>query len=391
MDSLFSDAMRRDPFPFYEQMRSASPALYVPPPLDAWLIFDYQGVKRALNDHGIFSSHVPAPPNWFIFSDPPSHTRLRTLISQAFTPRMVASLESSIRQLSHQLLDAVAGRGEMDLASEYAVPLPMMVIAKMIGMPLVEWPRFNRWSDVILQLSHTRSTAEQAAIAVNEFRAVSAEMCAYLGEMIKRRKTMPEDDLLTRLVTAEIDGQRLTLEEILGFVQLLMVAGQETTTNLVNNTVLCLIEHPDQRSRLEQRADLIPSAIEEVLRFRSPVQWVMRTPKREVEISGCTIPAGKLVFAMIGSANRDSTQFARAADFDIERNPNPHLAFGHGIHFCLGASLARLETRIALSDILERLKDFELATGEPWEPRQALNVLGPVHLLIRFRPASASA
>jgi cytochrome P450 len=387
LKDLFSDEMRRNPYPLYEQMRNASPVHYVPPPFDAWMIFDYQNVKRALNDHDLFSSQVPAPPNWFIFSDPPSHTKLRTLISQAFTPRVVANLEPRIRELSRQLLDKAADkaatRGEMDLAAEYSVPLPMMVIAEMIGMPVAEWPRFNRWSDAILKLSHTRSAGEQAATALNEFRSVSTEMSAYLAEMIEWRRANPKDDLLTRLVAAELEGQHLAPEEILGFLQVLIVAGQETTTNLINNAVLCLIEHPDQRERLQQRIDLLPSAIEEVLRYRSPVQWMMRTPKRDVEVLGKVIPAGKLVLPMIGSANRDSGQFPQAGRFDIERAPNPHIAFGHGIHFCLGAPLARLEARIALADLLERVKDFESACDEPWEPRQALNVHGPARLPIR--------
>jgi len=326
---------------------------------------------------------VPAPPNWFIFSDPPSHTKPRTLISQAFTPRVVANLEPRIRELSRQLLGKAIESGEVDLAAEYSVPLPMMVIAEMIGMPIAEWPRFNRWSDAILKLSHTRSASEQAATALSEFRSVSPEMSAYLAETIERRRANPKDDLLTRLVAAELEGQHLAPEEILGFPQVLIVVGQETTTNLFNNAVLCLIEHPDQRERLQQRIDLLPSAIEEVLRYRSPVQWMMRAPKRDVEVLGKLIPAGKLVLPMIGSANRDSGQFPQAGRFDIERAPNPHIAFGHGIHFCLGAPLARLEARIALTDLLERVKGFDSASDEPWEPRQALNVHGPARLPIR--------
>jgi cytochrome P450 len=287
-------------------------------------------------------------------------------------------------------LDRAIERGEVDLAAEYSIPLPMMVIAEMIGMPAAEWPRFNGWSDAILKLSHTRSAGEQAATALSEFRGVTTEMSAYFAEMIELRRASPRDDLLTRLVAAELEGQRLAPEEILGFLQVLIVAGQETTTNLINNAVLCLIEHPDQRERLQQRIDLLPSAIEEVLRYRSPVQWMMRAPRRDVEVLGKIIPAGKLVLPMIGSANRDSRQFPLAGRFDIERAPNPHIAFGHGIHFCLGAPLARLEARIALADMLERVKGFESASDEPWEPRQALNVHGPARFPIRFERAKAA-
>jgi cytochrome P450 len=169
------------------------------------------------------------------------------------------------------------------------------------------------------------------------------------------------------------------------------VGGQETTVNLINNTVLCLLEYPEQLTQLRSAPHLLPSAIEEVLRYRSPIQWMPRATRRDVVIHGRTIPAAKLVLPLIGSANRDPKQFRDAARFDVTRDPNPHLAFGHGIHACLGAALARLEARIALADLLERVQDFELASQEPWEPRQAVQVLGPSRLPIRFKPGRRSA
>jgi cytochrome P450 len=210
-------------------------------------------------------------------------------------------------------------------------------------------------------------------------------MTAYLAEMIAHRRANPRDDLLTRLVEAEVDGQKLTHEEILGFFQLLIVGGQETTANLINNAILCFVEHPEQLARVRADMDLLPRAIEEVLRYRSPVQWLMRAPTRDVELHGRVIPAGKLVLAMLGSANRDPGQFADAGRFDVGREPNAHLAFGHGVHFCLGAALSRLEARIALTDLLGRLHEIELATDEPWPPRRALHVHGPARLPIRFK------
>ncbi len=381
---FFSDAMRRDPYPVYERMRSTAPVFRIPPPFDAWLIFDYEGVKWALNDHDTFSSRVPAPPNWFIFFDPPRHSKLRALISRAFTPRVVTNLEPRIRDFSSDFLDRVIERGQMDLATDYAIPLPMTVIAHMIGIPPVDWARFIRWSDMILKLSHTRSDSAEATAALGEYTSATAEMSDYLTDMIAQRRERPLDDLLTRLVAAEVDGERLTHDEILGFFQLLIVGGQETTTNLITNAILCLIEHPDQLARLRTEPDLLPSAIEEVLRYRSPLQWMMRTPRREVELHGQVIPAGRLVLAMIGSANRDPRQFPDADRFDITRAPNPHIAFGHGIHSCLGAPLARLEGRIALADLLGRLGNIELAGSEPWQPRPALQVHGPARLPIRF-------
>lgn len=385
---IFSDPIRRNPYPLYEQMRRHSPVFRVDPPFDAWLIFDYQGVKQALSDHETFSSRVPAPPNWFLFFDPPRHTKLRGLIMRAFTPRVIANLEPRIAELSRQLLDQMIERGEMDLAADYAVPLPMKVIARMIGIPDDDWARFKGWSDAILKLSYARSGGPEAEQVRLQFRATTTEMSAYLADMIAHRQAAPADDLLTRLVQAEVDAEHLTHDEILGFFQLLVVGGQETTTNLINNAMLCLLENRDALARIKEKFDLLPSAIEEVLRYRSPLQWLMRTPTKDVEVHGQVIPAGKLVLAMIGSANRDSCQFRDPERFDIARQPNPHLAFGYGIHFCLGAALTRLEARIALTDLLGRLRGVELASSEPWQPRQALHVHGPTSLPIRFESAA---
>jgi cytochrome P450 len=391
MLDIFSDEIRRDPYPLYDQMRSRAPVFYAPPPFDGFLIFDYEGAKRALNDHEAFSSQVPAPKHWFIFFDPPAHSKLRALISRAFTPNTVSNLEPYIRELSRQLLDRVIERGEMDLADDFSVPLPMKVIASMIGIPPQDWAQFKRWSDNILKLSYARSGGEEAQQAGHEFKAVSGEMNEYLGAMMAERRAAPTNDLLTRLIQAEVDGERLSQEEILGFFQLLVVGGQETTTNLLNNAVLCLLENRDQLASLQAAPQLLPSAIEEVLRYRSPLQWVMRTPRRDIEVPGQTIPAGKLVLPMIGSANRDPAIFKNPNQFDITRNPNPHIAFGHGIHACVGAALARLEARIALADFLARIKHFEFGSKEPWEPRRALHVHGPTHLRLRFEPASEVA
>ncbi|HZR20359.1 MAG TPA: cytochrome P450 [Verrucomicrobiae bacterium] len=385
MMDFFSDDVRRNPYAVYAQMRDHSPVFYVPPPFDGWLIFDYEGVKRALSDHAAFSSSVPAPKNWFIFSDPPRHTKMRALISRAFTPRMVADLEPQIRELSRRLLDAVVERGTMDLVLEYAVPLPMKVIAGMIGIPPGDWAKFKSWSDSILKLSYARTGGEEAEKSGREFKQVTGEMSAYLQQMSEERRSYPRNDLLTRLLEAEVDGERLTHEEILGFFQLLVVGGQDTTANLISNAILCLSENPAQLARLENEPGLLAPAIEEVLRYRAPLQWVMRTPRIDVEMHGKVIPAGKLVLPMIGSANRDAKQFSNADTFDIGRDPNPHIAFGHGIHACLGAALARLEARIALPDLLGRLKHLEVECPQSWPPRQALHVQGPATLPVRFR------
>jgi len=391
MPDLFSDDVRRNPYPVYAQLRQRSPLFHVPPPFDGWVLLDYDTAKWALSDHEAFSSRVPAPRNWFIFTDPPLHTRLRGLISRAFTPRIIAGLESRIREISREFLHASLSRGEIDVATELAIPLAMKVIATMIGIPEADWARYRHWSDVILQLSYTRSDSGKAQKALSDFAGVTAEMSGYLAQMIGHRSAEPRNDLLTRLVEAEFDGERLSHEEILGFVQLLIVAGQETSSDLISNAVLCLLEYPQELAKLRTHPELLPSAIEEVLRFRAPLQWMMRTPRNPIEVHGQTIPPGALVLPMIGAANRDPGKFPNPETFDITRDPNPHLAFGHGVHFCIGAALSRLEAKVVVSELLGLFATFELATSEPLKPRSALHVHGPMHLPIRFHAARHSA
>ncbi len=392
MMNVFSEEMRRNPFSMYDHLRSESPVLRVAE-ADAWMVFDYDGVKRVLTEHESFSSLMSTAgrgnPEWFIFFDPPRHTRMRGLVLRAFTPRVVTALEPRIRELSRTLLDRIVERGTMDLVADYSAPLPMLVIAEMLGIPVEDRPRFNAWSDVILNLSYDLSGGERAQRASQAYTAAKAEMSAYLEGLLRERGASPRDYLLSRLVGADVDGERLTHEEILGFFQLLIVAGTETTTNVLNNAILCFLEHPQQLARVQRDPALLPSAIEEVLRYRSPVQWMFRATTRAVELHGETIPPGKLVLPVIGSANRDPRHFPEAERFDVGRDPNPHIAFGHGIHFCLGAPLSRLESRIALADLLTRLDHLERVSDEPWEPRKALHVHGPERLPIRFTPAPA--
>ena len=350
-----------------------------------WMLFDYDNVHRALSDHETFSSKH-GPVDWLIFQDPPKQVQLRALISKAFTPRSIVILQPQIQELSRELLSHVLDRGEMDLAREFAVPLPMRVIAQLLGVPTSELDRFTRWNDVILEMSYLVGAAPSAETSAlfHKFLATTGEMSEYLAGVLAQRREDQKDDLLTRLAHAELDGQRLTHQDILGFFQLLLLAGSETTTNLINNAILCFIEFPDQLELLRRRRELLESAIEEVLRFRSPLQWMYRVAKRDVQLGGQTIPQGELVLSVIGSANRDGKHFKDAERFDITRDPNPHLAFGHGTHFCLGAALARLEAKIALSELLAALDDIRLASAEPWEPRKGLHVHGPSRLPIRF-------
>jgi cytochrome P450 len=349
-------------------------------------------VKRVLFDPERFSNAASpggGPPlDWLIFKDPPRHTKLRAIISRAFTPRSLASLEPRIAELSSQLLDAVLdrGNGRMDVAADFAVPLPIMVIAEMIGIPLEDRPRFKQWSDGILAIAETMTgTPDEVGQAVGLYRKATEEMAQYLPSLIESRRASPKDDLLTRLVQAEVDGERLTFKELLGFAQLLLLAGSETTTNLIGNAMLCFSQHPEQLAKVRENPALVPSAIEEVLRYRSPLQIIFRQATRDIELEGETVPSGKMVLLVLGAANRDPAMFDRADQFDVTRDPNPHLAFGQGIHFCLGAALARLESRIAIPDLLRRIGEFQVDESTPWEPRRAFHVHGPTRLPIRFR------
>lgn len=385
--NFLSEDTRRNPFAAYDRMRRTAPVFQCPR-TDLWMIFDYEGVKRALHNTHEFSSDLWATanqptPQWMIFFDPPRHTKLRALVMRAFTPRVVGALEARIREISRRLLGQMEASDPIDLAAQFSVPLPLMVIAEMIGIPAADWPRFKRWSDTILMLSYTGFDNKAMGRANLDYFAMVAEMKAYLADLMAQRQAVPIDDLLTRLVSAEADGERLTADEILGFVQLLLVGGNETIANLINNAVLCFIEHPEQLARLRAAPELLGSAIEEVLRYRSPLQYTYRATRCDVEMRGRVIPAGQLVLAVIGSANRDPGQFADPGRFDIARDPNAHLAFGHGLHFCLGAALSRLEARIAIGDLLARFDRFEPASDEPWTPRPALHVHGPARLLVR--------
>src|SRR4051794_18234096 len=219
-----SEEMRRNPFTAYTRMRKASPVVH-DPESDAWMIFDYEGVKRVISDHAVFSSSMAVAgrrnPDWFIFFDAPRHTKQRALVMRAFTPRVIAGLEQRIRELSRDLLSKAASRSEMDLVADYSTPLPMIVIAEMLGIPAADWPRFKQWGDVILRLSYTLSADDEAMKAAAGYGVVSAEMAEYVGNLIEQRRAAPKDDLLTKLVEAEVDGEHLSKPEILGFFQLL--------------------------------------------------------------------------------------------------------------------------------------------------------------------------
>ena len=294
-------------------------------------------------------------------SDPPEHTRLRRLVSKAFTPRAVENLRPRIREIINGLLDGVAGRDTFDLVDEIAYPLPVIVIAELLGVPPEDRADFKRWSnDVVATLGGPFTSPD----VIERARASLQEMVTYMSGAIAERRANPREDLISGLIAAEDDGQVLSEMEIFSTTILLLIAGNETTTNLIGNAVSSLLKHPDQLELLRSDLSLMPSAVEELLRFNGPVQATGRVAKEDIEVGGVTVKEGQVAFVLLGSANHDPAKFPDPERLDLRRRPTDHLAFGDGIHFCLGAPLARAEAQITLQALIERYPRIELA-GEP--------------------------
>jgi cytochrome P450 len=388
MDYAPSAEHQLDPFPHYERMRETAPVFH-DDQTGSWHVFRYDDVQRALSEHAAFSSRFGGDDpsgtgqlfaSSLIATDPPRHRQLRSLVSQAFTLKAVDALAPRIAGLTNELLEGIEARGTADLVQELAYPLPVIVISELLGIPAEDRDRFKRWSDAIV--SQTRSGS------VNDHhQAANAEMVEYFLHLIERRRRQSGSDLISNLLSAEIDGQKLSVPELLGFCSLLLVAGNETTTNLIGNAVLCFTETPGTIERLLREPDALPAAIEEVLRFRSPVQSMYRVVVADTMLGGERIPAGAPLVAWIGSANRDERQFQRPAEFDVDRGQNRHLGFGHGIHFCLGAPLARLEARIALRAVLSRLPGLSLAPEAQLERMDSTIIYGVKALPVSWRAA----
>ncbi len=392
MLDLSSDVVRRDPFALYAQLRASQPALEVPGS-GMWMLFDYASVKRALTDTAAFASkhHTPwgESPDWMIFNDAPRHTRLRGLVLRAFTPRAVAALEPRIAEISQALLAPALAKGAFDLIGEFAEPLPVMVIAEILGIGTAERDRYLSWVEAISRLAAFVAGEGQEARAA--YGVAREDMADYVARALADRRARPRDDLLSRLLAADDGGEPLSDDDIFNFFQLLIFAGTETTVNLIGNAVICLTDQPAALAEVRADPALIPQMLEEVLRFRPSATFAFREALHDVEIGGRTIPKGALVLPMVASANRDPAVFADPEVFDIRRTPNPHIAFGHGAHFCLGAALARLEGRIALGQLLAQAPDLVLAQTEPWAPRPGLLVHGARSLMVRTAPVAQPA
>ncbi len=373
--NIAAPEFKADPYPFYARLRAQAPVFPVtlPDKQRAWLVTRYDDVVTVLKDERFAKDRLnaltpeqlkrqPWMPGFakpltrnMLDLDPPEQTRLRALVQKAFTPRLIEQMRERIQALTEEILDAVRGESHIDLIRDYALPLPTTIIAEILGVPVSDRHKFHRWSTTLLTASSTGLGMVLAIPSIWLFMR-------YLRKFIRSRRAQPKNDLVSALVQAEDAGQTLTEDEMLAMVMLLLVAGHETTVNLIGNGTLALLENPEQMEKLRSDPGLIRSAIEELLRFHSPVETATeRYPRQDITLAGVTIPRGEMVLAVLASANRDERQFPDADKLDLARDPNKHVSFGQGVHFCLGAPLARLEGQIAINTLLRRARGLRLA------------------------------
>ena len=360
----------QDPYPAYAALRERGQA-HRSRLMNAWIFGRYQDVAAILPDWQRFTNDGtkakrpgkrtvipdPGPSPSMLSLDPPDHRRLRGLVSKAFTPRAVNALEPHIRGLMHELLDGIDDLNGFDLMEAVARPLPVIVIAEMLGVPPEDRPRFRSWSDRRARILEPTISAEERADAV----LAGADLDAYFAPLVEERRADPRDDILSGLVQAEEEGDRLDGNETITMLRLLLVAGNETTVNLIGNGMLALLQHPEQLQRLREDPSLVPSAVEELLRYDSPVQLDLRRIVEDCDVNGFPVKRGEDIVMLIGGANRDPEQFTDPDGLDVGRDRASHISFGRGIHACIGAPLARLEARIAIEVLLERFSSIRLA------------------------------
>ncbi len=376
---LLSPQLRQDPYPIYRELRSKDP-VHRMRLVKAWALTRYEDVERVLRDDKRFCNGdrvlVKTIPLSLLDMDPPEHTRVRALVSKAFTPRAVGRLQGRIREITDRLLDAVAGRRQFDVIAALGYPLPITVIAEMLGVRSEDMGVFEGWSNTLALAVDPILGGQQ----VQAIKRAAEQVYAYFEEIIAERRREPRDDLVTALMMAEETGERLTHEEMLSVMLLILVAGNETTRNLIGNAVLALLRNPAQLQRLREDRELLDPAVDELLRYDSPVQLDGRAAREDVEIGGKRIRAGDVVIAVLGAANRDPEAFDDPEALDVGRNGNSHLSFGRGVHYCLGGPLAVMEARLALTGLLDRYSSLRLAV-EP-EYREGVALRGVERLWI---------
>lgn len=363
-----SASILSDPYDTYDRLRTHDP-VHRMRLINGWVLTRYEDVDMVLRDHQRFSKNDGREDEYrsMLHHDPPDHTRLRSLVSKAFIPRAVRELHPRVQRIVDDLLKDIEGKNRFDLIESLAFPMPVTVIAEMLGVPANDMDRFKHWSNDV-------SLTIEPSLREDQIRRVeraSEELYEYFEEIIEERRLEPQDDMITALLNAEDEGDKLTHEELLGTLILLLVAGNETTRNLIGNGMRALLKHPDQLQKLRDNSDLLDSAINELLRYDSPVQLDGRLVHSDVEVAGRRIRAGQRILCAIGAANRDPSAFTEPNRLDIERSDRSHIAFGRGIHHCLGAPLAMLEARAAFSALLDRFSHIELVS-EPVYRKQVV-------------------
>jgi cytochrome P450 len=354
----------------------------------SWQVFRYADVARILGEPDSFLADLgdrrPSNPEIdlmqrgnFVNLDGRRHKMLRGLVSQAFTPKVVDTLAPRITAIAAELLDAVAERDSFDLVDDFAYPLPVMVISELLGVPAEDLPSFRRWAEQFFPFNEEDPDVAGTQDGMDALIPAVREMIRYFRALLDRRRARPAEDLTTGLITAGVDGDKLDDDDIIGVVTLLLTAGHVTTTALLGNAVLALDEHPDAAARLRADRAVLPSALDEVLRYRPPLPWLTRRMAADGIVAGQPIPANEVVMLWVVSANRDEAKFADPDTFDVDRRPNRYLSFGHGIHYCLGAPLARLEARIALGLLFDRFREITVVDSEFHHP---FAMGGPKHL-----------
>lgn len=373
-------SIRRDPYSSYARGRREFPVYeHAGLPLRLFSVFRYDDCQTILRDDATWSNHFQVaqithdpggeplpeiPPPSMLGTDGPEHARLRSLVNKAFTPRIVQRLEPRMHEVCRELVEAALEAKEVDLVQALTYPLPVTIIAEIIGVPAADRERFKRWSDQAVSVLGTGFFGGLDVERVRRQRKLLEEMRGYFVPLAKERERTPREDLLTGLVQARHEGSRLSHDEMLSMLVLILVAGNETTTTLIGNAVLELLAHPAELVRLRGDASLLPGAIDEVLRFASPVQFDPRRATRDVELGGQTIRENDFALCWLASANRDERVFERPDVFDVSRPKSPHLAFGFGVHYCLGVNLARLEAEVALGTLLARTAKIERTDAE---------------------------
>lgn len=375
-EGLFTEGFTQNPYPVYSKLREADPLHYVrfPDGQRGWLVTGFEDGAAVLKDgrfikdysklYGGSMEGMSVFTQNMLFSDPPDHKRLRGLAQKAFTPKMISGMRGRIQEITDELLDGLERKSSVNLIDEFAFPLPIIVICEILGVPSEDRDKFRLWSNSLIE-----GTSGETGVSVYQHMN---QFIQYLGQWFQKVRENPDDSLISKLIETEEEGDRLSEKELYGLVSLLIIAGHETTVNLIGNTVLALLSNPEQQELLREQPDLMPQTIEESLRFNGPVEFsTSRWASEDMEFRGKQIHRGDVMVVSLNAANHDPEKFDEPDRFDIQREKSPHLAFGQGIHFCLGAPLARLEGEIAITSLLARFDELKLGVDESelvWRP-----------------------